>query len=225
MFHIKQIFQFTASYCNVHCTSVTLVHLRSGERFICAILPVTSYTGKPVLLAFTKFKIQGASPLWAIFNSPKYWNFQSEGIKAEQFQQLWQILSFVKSNFQELFQHTSWFLTTSKLKLPEECLRGAKQTQQLPLTLLQFSNRRRVSFQFNTSCKNVSNYKLYVKGGLGDGPTQLQESVYTFIVLTRELSHCLKHCARKVFIQYFVFWLPSPPGRFMWQWIRKENFD
>ena len=82
----------------------------------------------PVLLAFTKFKIQGASPLWAIFNSPKYWNLQPEGIKAEQFQQLWQILSFVKSNFQELFQHTSWFLTTSKLKLPEECLRGADTT-------------------------------------------------------------------------------------------------
>ena len=51
---------------------------------------------KPVLLAFTKFKIQGASPLWAIFNSPKYWNFQTEDIKAEQFQQLWQILAFVK---------------------------------------------------------------------------------------------------------------------------------
>ena len=94
-------------------------------------------------------------------------------MKAEQFQQLWQILAFVKNNFQELFPQTSWFLTKSKLKLPE-CLRGAKQTQQLPLTLLQFPNRRRVSFQFNTSCKNVSNYKLYVTGGFGDGLTQLQ---------------------------------------------------
>ena len=71
-----------------------------------------------------KFKVL---PLFEQSFSPIYLNLQSEDMKAEQFQQLWQILAFVKNNFQELFRQTSRFLTRSKLKLPE-CLRGADTT-------------------------------------------------------------------------------------------------
>ena len=120
-----QIFQFTASYYNVHQSPLSIWDQGKGSSVQYSESPRT--LEKPVLLTFTKFKIQGASPLWAIFDSPRYWNFQSDDMKAEQFQQLWQILSFVKSNFQELFPQTSWFLTRSKLKLPE-CLRGADTT-------------------------------------------------------------------------------------------------